>query len=97
MQYEEKYWISSVPQILKCINTIEVKLKAILAIMNAAQVPWAETLSHIFNESLNYNHPLVSEIKNKIESYPVLSVLRKYRCLKNVDVSIMGKFIKDMN
>lgn len=89
VQYEEKYWVEVVPYILKSINSLEIKLKAVLVLMDSAQVPWSQKLSNIFIEFLNYNHPFVDEIKNKIERYPALSILHKYRCSqsKKSDVS----------
>lgn len=96
VQYEEKYWIQIVPYILKSINSVEKKLKAVLDLMNVAQVPWSKTLSDIFIDCLNYSHPLVSEIKSKIENYPSRSILQKYGFLQPHGTEVSKQASKDI-
>lgn len=79
MQYEEKYWIEVVSYVLKCISTVEAKLQAILVVIDAADVPWSETVWDIARQAFEYSHPLVSEISDRIESHPIYKILPKYQ------------------
>lgn len=62
---------------LKCINSVETKLQAILILISAAGVPWSDTFRSVCEKALEYSHPLVEIIRKKIENHPVLVVLRK--------------------
>lgn len=79
--------MQTVPYVLNYISGLETKLQAITMIMNAAQIPWSQTLWKILTESLNYSHPLVLKIRSEIESYPVRCVLYKYQCSEKSEVS----------
>lgn len=66
-----------VPYMLKCINSVETKLQAVLILISAAKVPWSETFRTICENVLDYSHPLVKEIKRHIENHPIFTVLAK--------------------
>lgn len=86
VQYEENFWVRLMPHILKCMSASETKLKAILVLMDAAQVPWSNKFTDIFKGALQYSHPLVSEVREKIESQAVYTVLQKYQCSRTDEV-----------
>lgn len=79
MQYEEKHLMETIPHLLKCIRSLERKLNAVLQVADIAQLPWSPSFFNILKNCLDYSHPLVSEIKSKIESYQSLLILHKYK------------------
>lgn len=88
MQYEEEYWMQVVPYILECISAVDVKLKAILILIAAAKIPWAQTLFDISIKALSYSHPLVAEIRSKVENLPVKIIMHKYNCIPDTNKNV---------
>lgn len=67
--------------LIKFIGSVEIKLNAIKEILENAQVPWTSIVRSIGQEALKYSHPLVNEIRNKLEDEKRIIVLRhpKYK------------------
>lgn len=84
VRYDEAYWISIVPSLLKCIGSAETAVKAVLIMLETASVPWSKELQKIAEESLVHSHILVEEVKQAIENHPRMVVLHKYNLKMDV-------------
>lgn len=64
-------------------------MEATIVLINMANVPWSEKIHEIANSALDYSHPLVEKLKQKIKNEPINAILRKpkYKLIKQNEIS----------
>lgn len=74
--------------LVKYISSIEIKLLAVVEILEKMPVPWNDVVKKIAKNSLNYSHPLTTKIGDFLNDETRLVVLRnpKYK-VKDKNVS----------
>ncbi|CAH0550737.1 unnamed protein product [Brassicogethes aeneus] len=65
IRYREEYWTKSVETILKYISSKDLKVQAVKIILNAANVPWTDSIRKIAQKAVEYSPDIEKCIKNE--------------------------------
>lgn len=82
--YEEEYWISTVPVLLRFITSTDKKLELAYKILERSHIPWSKNVKNIAEMicQLSPKNSLVEKVIEHMNKEHILIILRKYNIQK---------------